>query len=166
MQKFANSWHLPSFKHISTTVQTFGTEGSVSTQKRLQTAQNKTIRYVLKLPARQHIDFAHYIAIKWLNVKHRVDYLTLTHVYKCQNGLSPDYLQNFTKVSDKHGHFTRHCIESLVLPFVKTHGKKGFMYNGAFLWNELPPTVQDSSNLVTLKKHGKNHLLNSMYHYF
>ena len=65
-----------------------------------------------------------------------------------------------------HGHFTRHSIKSLVLPSVKMHGKKGFMYNRAFRWNELPPTVQDSSNLVTLKKHCKNHLLNSMYHYF
>ena len=88
---------------------TFGTELglSVKTQNRLHTAQNKTIRYVLKLPARLHIDFAHYKAIKWLNVKHFVDYLTLTHVYKCQNGLTPDILQNFTKVSYTHGHFTR-----------------------------------------------------------
>ena len=61
-------------------------------------AQNKTICYILKLPACQHIDFAQYKAIKCLNVKHRVDYLTLTHVYKCQNGLSADYLQVLSKL--------------------------------------------------------------------
>ncbi len=46
--------------------------------------------------------------LKWLNIKDRLNFHKMCLVYKCRNGLVPQYLaETFSNVSDKHEHHTR-----------------------------------------------------------
>ena len=58
---------------------------------KLQTTQNKLIRFVLDLVSRRHISKEHFELLNWLPVHSRVGHLTLCHVFKMKNGLSPQY---------------------------------------------------------------------------
>ena len=48
---------------------------------KLQTTQNKLIRFVLDLESRAHISKEHFELLNWLPVNSRVDHLTLCHVF-------------------------------------------------------------------------------------
>ncbi len=46
--------------------------------------------------------------LKWLNIKYRLHFHKKCLVYKCKNGLGPQYLAEiFCDISDKHEHHTR-----------------------------------------------------------
>ncbi len=46
--------------------------------------------------------------LKWLNTKDRVNFHKMCFVYKCRNGLVPQYLpETFSNVSDIHEHHTQ-----------------------------------------------------------
>ncbi len=58
--------------------------------------------------------------LKWLNIKNRVNFYKMYLVYKCRNGLVPQYLaETFSNVNNKHEHHTRtqtHLNLNLVRP--------------------------------------------------
>ena len=62
-------------------------------KNKLQTSQNKCIRFVLDLKSRAHISKEHFELLNWLPVNSRVDHLTLCHVFKMRNGISPQYMR-------------------------------------------------------------------------
>ena len=59
---------------------------------KFQTAQNKIIRYILQYSDRHHLEYSDFVKVQLLNVKHRVDYITLCHMYNVYNGSAPSYL--------------------------------------------------------------------------
>jgi len=60
---------------------------------KLQTTQNKLIRFVLDLESRAHISKEHFELLNWLPVNSRGDHFTLCHDFKMKNGLSPQYMR-------------------------------------------------------------------------
>ena len=62
-------------------------------KNKLQTSQNKFIRFVLDLKSRAHISKEHFELLNWLPVNSRVDHLTLCHVFQMRNGISPQYMR-------------------------------------------------------------------------
>ena len=130
--------------------------------KKLQTAQNKTIRYVLNLNPRTHLSFSHFSKLKWLNVKYRVDYLSLTHMYKCYYDLAPSYMCVFQKTMSSRAHNTRHSQNSVNIPIVGTHGQKSFVYNGSKLWNSLPNELKLCASIEKFKYQCKSYLMSKM----
>ena len=73
-------------------------------------------------------------------------------MYKCLNGLVPNYLQNL---------FTHRCTSynlrnqeyKITLPKPRTDFlKRSFSYSGAKLWNDLPLSIQSSSSLAKFKR--------------
>ena len=94
-----------------------------------------------------------------LPVNSRVDHLTLCHVVKMKNGLSPQYMRE--NVITQYGVHTYNTGLSrkgaFVIPKVISHGHKSFCYNGCSLWNSLPHAFSDISNMshfkVALKQH-------------
>ncbi len=58
--------------------------------------------------------------LKWLNIKDRVNFHKMCLVYKCRNGLIPQYLtETYSNVSVKYKHHTRtqtHQSLNLVKP--------------------------------------------------
>ena len=51
-------------------------------KSKIQTTQNKLIRFVLDLQRRAHISKEHFELLNWLPVNSRVDHLTFCHVFK------------------------------------------------------------------------------------
>ena len=126
-----------------------------SITKRLQTAQNKLVRVVLKLPSRTSLDQTHFNRLGWLKVETRVSMLKLCLVYRIRKGEVPKYMINyFNYVKNNHSHGTR-GRETNIVPHsfnLKTYGKKTFLYTAAVLWNSLPITIKQAPSLTRFKR--------------
>jgi len=130
---------------------------------KLQAIQNKLISFVLDLESRAHISKEHFELLKWLPVNSRVDHLTLCHVSKMKNGLSAQYMrEHFIPQDGVHIYNTRLSSKgAFVIPKVNSHGLKSFCYNGCSLWNSLPHTLSENSNMSHFKVTIKQHLFSS-----
>ena len=122
-------------------------------RNRLQTTQNKIIRFVFKMGPRSHIGQDVYKAVGWLPVSKRVDQIILNHVFKIKSGTSPDYMtEQFTPASSVHSYSTRFRENGcFTLPKVKSFGKKSFAYRGCMVWNDLPNNIQQIQDFQFLK---------------
>lgn len=98
--------------------------------------------------------------IKWLDVISRVDFLTLSLMYKIHNGMAPEYLCNLNRLN--HSYATRYNDNAYVIPHCDSKGKCTFQYNGIILWNNLPSDIKQSESLSNFKKKCKLHLFSEM----
>ena len=91
--------------------------------------------------------------LDWLAVNSRVDHLTLCHVFKMKNSLSPQYMrEHFIPQDGVHTYKTRLSSKgAFVIPKVKSHRHKSFCYNWCSLWNSLPHTFSEITNLSHFK---------------
>ena len=82
---------------------------------RLQTAQNKLVRLILKLQPRTHLTNTHFNSLKWLRVEERVSQIKLCMVHKILRNAVPQYLWGyFVTVRNVHEHATRGSPTDLV----------------------------------------------------
>ncbi|CAM1302576.1 Uncharacterised protein r2_g1254 [Pycnogonum litorale] len=127
---------------------------SVNLKKKLQIAQNKTVRFILHYSPRDHIGLSEFQNTNWLNIEQRANFFILVMVFKIRNGLAPDYLsKNFKLVAESHNHATRQHSFDFELPrFLKSVGQKTFVYNGINLYNNLPPQLKIITNLNSYKQ--------------
>ena len=130
-------------------------------QSKLQRCQNKCIRYILGLPNKQHLDFAHFKKLKYLNVEKRVEYLTLCNMYSIVNGSCPDYLKDLIQFKSHH-HYTRKSTKSVFQEHIGSNGKLSFYYNGSKLWNDLDNDIKMCKNKSSFKFKCKKFLTQSM----
>jgi len=131
-------------------------------KNKLQTAQNKIIRYILDFDCRTHLTTSHFRKVNFLDVESRVKYLTLNMMHNIYHGKSPQYLCNFNKVEEVHQHNTRKSFKSYVLPHVNSQGLTSFMYNGAKLWNSLTNNLKSIESKSSFKSNCKLFLFNEM----
>ena len=148
-------------------------------KNRLQTTQNKLIRFVLNLDGKSHISHEHFKLLNWLPVSKRVDQIILCHVFKIKQGTAPDYLgEHFVPLNSVHNRCTRSNMTAIpipdasfsftfsnngryVIPKVGSFGKKSFSYRAVYLWNALPKTIRNIETLGHFKHAIKQHLLDS-----
>ena len=125
--------------------------------------QNKLIRFVLDLESRAYNSKEHFELLNWLPVNSRVDHLTLCHVVKMKNGLSPQYMrENVITQYGVHTYNTRLSSKgAFVIPKIKSHGLNSFRYNWCSLWNSLPHAFSEISNMSHFKVALKQHLLST-----
>ena len=107
---------------------------------KLQTAQNKLVRVVLKLPRFSHVGQPQFAELNWLSVADRVSHLKLCVTHKILFSTVPRYLENYFKlVRETHTHATRGRETDIVPCRCKTEaGKSSFKYSAATEWNRLP----------------------------
>ncbi|XP_077999998.1 uncharacterized protein LOC144452726 [Glandiceps talaboti] len=67
---------------------------TMKSKHKLQTSQNKVIRFVLDMSPRTHIEPTHFKELGWLPVGHRDSYIKLNHVHRVRTGLAPKYLSD------------------------------------------------------------------------
>ena len=60
---------------------------------KLQTVQNKIIRFILDLPARSHVGYVEFSKAKMFPVHKRVEQLKMNHMFNIIHGISPAYLR-------------------------------------------------------------------------
>ena len=144
-------------------------------KNRLQTTQNKLVRFVLDLDSRSHIGPDHFKSLSWLPVARRVEQITLCHVHKIKYGTAPDYLaEHFVPINSIHDRCTRSRVSArskvnadftfndtgrFYQPKVGSFGKKSFAYNGIHLWNTLPQELRNVQSQNVFKQSVKTHLL-------
>ena len=135
---------------------------NINIKCKLQTAQNKVIRFILETGNRHHISTSDFKKVKWLSVRKRVDFRTLCNMYKVYYKLAPTYLCNTGFICDNHSHVTRYSNMSFTVPPVKSNGKISFQYSGIKLWNNLPVSIRSSDTFSKFKKACKSHLIQCM----
>ena len=132
-------------------------------KSKLQTTQNKIIRFVLDLDPMSHIGTPVFKQINWLPVKLRVHQIMLNHVHRIVHGQAPDYLTNqFSLISQTHSHNTRASVSNFQTNHIKSYGQNSFGYVAKITWNKLPNPVKGIENLTAFKQQVKNHFFNSM----
>ena len=88
-------------------------------RNRLQTIQNKIIRFVLKMCPQSHIGQGVFKTVGWLPVSKRVDQIIFNHVLKIKSDLSPVYkIEQFVPASSVHTYskFVGVQIQKFLLP--------------------------------------------------
>ena len=126
-------------------------------KKRLQAAQNKCIRFCLKLGDRASIKSNEFEKINWLPIQERVNQCTLSSIYKfhCKN--APEYMDEVFSKVECNGIPTRYSYQKLKLPHRKTNqGLRALSYVGPSLWNNLDKSLKTSASLNTFKHGIKN----------
>ena len=127
---------------------------------KLQTAQNKMIRYLLNYGCRRHIGFSDFKKSNCLDINARVDYMSLNLMFNIFNNVAPSYMCDINRIS--HRHNTRQSDSAFVVPGVKGQGSKSFKFNGSKLWNELPTNMKHVQQKNRFKKECKALLMTRM----
>ena len=70
----------------------FSDLGSSLKAEKIQTSQNKCIRYCLNLDNRAHVGIDEFIKINWLPTKERVAQCICVNIFKFFNKMSPQYM--------------------------------------------------------------------------
>ena len=137
---------------------------SMQFKKRLQTTQNKLIRFILNLNCNDHIFPLHFKQLNWLPVNKRVEQIILCNVFKIYNGSSPKYFnEQFRPQNSLHNYETRLSQKGgFVLPRVKSYGSKSFSVISCSLWNKLPKHITKLDTLNNFKRAIKTHLFDNL----
>ena len=101
--------------------------------------------------------------LEWLTIYNRINYFRAVMMYKCMNGLAPEYLTEFFKKGSSVNNYTLRStsLDNLHVQRPNTNfGKRTFQYSGIILWNSLPLTLKECMNLELFKRHCPIHLLN------
>ena len=129
-------------------------------QKKLQTFQNKCIRFCLQLDNRTHIGIDEFKAINWLNVSDRFKQCVSASVFKFFHEKSPTYMAEIYTPQTNNRISTRRSFLKLTQPSRRTkQGQKCLSYIGPSIWNKLPDKIKDSKNLNSFKHKFKDYFL-------
>ena len=119
--------------------------------KKIQTSQNKCIRYCLNLDNRAHVGIDEFIKINWLPTKERVAQCICVNIFKFFNKMSPQYMSEIFHPS--HSRYnTRMATLKLNLPFRQSClGQKTISYLGPNTWNNLAAETKLGRSVNTFK---------------
>ena len=97
-----------------------------------------------------------------LGPKDHISYIDLLVMFKCINGMAPEYLsKNVSTRSSVHDRETRNR-NNLDMPIFKTSsGQRTFKYRAKKLWNELDSKFKDISSFIIFKKQLKQYMLSN-----
>ena len=102
---------------------------------------------------RSHIGIEELTLLHWIPVCQRVKQIKLNNMYRIVHGNAPQYLkQDFSMVNDQHSFFIRNSFLSVVLPHVKSSGKKTFRFSAGKIWNALPVSLRSAEDLLLFKE--------------
>ena len=122
-------------------------------KNRLQAAQNKCIRFCLKLGDRTSIK-----VLNWLPIHDRVNQCILSAIYKFHANNAPDYMNEVFSHAESNGIPTRCSYQKLKLPHRKTNqGLRALSYIGHSLWNKLDKSLKTSVSLNAFKHNLKDY---------
>ena len=92
--------------------------------------------------------------LNWITIFTRIKYFQAILMFKCMNGLAPDYLTSkFTVCSDLYSHSLRSTtFGHLHIPRSKSkYFKMTFQYSGLIIWNNLPNGIKDLRHTESVK---------------
>jgi len=124
--------------------------------KKIQCAQNKCIRFCLKLNSHTHLDKHHLKEINWLPVQERMNLRICVNVYKFFNQIAPTYMSDIF-IPHKTSINTRNSMYRLKTQIKKSNmGQKSLSCLGPKLWNILTNEIKSSNSTNSFKHKMKN----------
>ena len=124
----------------------------------LQTAQNKCIRFCLKLNHRSSIKSKGFEKINWLLIHERASQCSLCSIYKFFTKNCPNYFDETYVPLETSGVHTHSSYKKLNVPHRKTNvGQKALSYVGPSLWNNLSKMLKTSTSQNVFKHNIKQH---------
>ena len=112
-------------------------------KNRIQTSQNKCIRFCLQLDKMSHISPKEFEAINWLPFKERYNQCVNSIVFKYFNNQCPHYLNEVFMKAPESSSSLRNSYQKLQQPFRKTNtGKNALAFIGPALWNKVPKEIK------------------------
>tara|TARA_Y100000310_G_C20543976_1_gene744693 strand:+ start:63 stop:965 length:903 start_codon:yes stop_codon:yes gene_type:complete len=125
-------------------------------KKKVQTCQNKCIRFCLNMGYRDHIGAQEFKKINWLPTKERFEQCLLVSIYKFFNKFAPEYFAEMYYPSERR-QITRFSYQKLLLPSSTTNrGLRMLSYLGPRLWNGLHTETKAASSANNFKHKIKN----------
>ena len=129
----------------------------------LQKAQNKCIRFCLKLPPRSHINPSHFRKINWLPVSDGIEYCIANTIFKYWNGIVTGYIHEMLK--PPLCRYSTRSQMALDIPLRKTNsGQKSLSFLGPKIWSKIGPSIKNvrtsPSFMHSIKKNILLHLKN------
>ena len=142
-------------------------------KKKMQTAQNKCVRFCLNLGNRAHIGIKELQAINWLPVQNRFEQSVCVSIFRFFENTAPVYISEMYH-SVEQSHRTRRSLNKLHLPNqITNRGLRTLSYIGPRLWNALSSTIKLASSVNTFKHElkkqffsGLQKIENSPYFYY
>jgi len=142
-------------------------------KNKLQTFQNKCIRFCLLLDDRTHVGLNEFEKINWLPVDHRFRQCLSTNAFKFFEDKCPLYMKDIFDISCINRISTRNSAKKLNQPLRRTnYGKNCISFLTPSVWNSMPDSLKDCENLNTFKHRVKAHFFeemkkkeNSIYNY-
>ena len=130
-------------------------------KRRLQTAQNKAVRFILNLGPRTHVGQSERNMLGYLNTNDRVQQLMSSHMFNIFNDVAPSYLgEKFVRVGGVHRHNTRNSEFNVIVPRVQGPEKYNFSYQGVKVWNDLPSSIKGVQTKSVFKEAIKQYYIN------
>ena len=129
-------------------------------KNRLQAAQNKCIRFCLKLGDRKSIKINEFEKINWLPIHDRVNQYILSSLYKSHVNNASNYMNEVFTHAESNGIPIRFSYQKLKVPHRKTNkGLRSLSYIGPSLWNKLDKSLKTSISLNAFKHNLKDYYL-------
>ena len=154
---FYNSYILPIIDYCCTV---WGLTTHINLE-RIHKLQKRAARLVLSVS----FDFPSTVMFKklaWMTIFTRIHYFQAVLMFKCMNGLAPDYLSiKFTACADLYNYCLRSTTSGLLhVPRPNSDFfKRTFKYSGLITWNNLPNNIKEIDNLDTFKTNCSNYFL-------
>ena len=125
---------------------------------RIQTSQNKCIRFCLQLDKMTHISHKEFETLDWLPVTERFNQCINSIVFKYMNNQCPNYLNEVFQAVPESNIQTRGSFLKLKCPFHKTNaGQMALSYIGPTIWSKTLDTLKRTKYLNTFKHNLKEH---------
>ena len=104
--------------------------------------------------------------LHWLPVHRHIQHKVLTLVYKCMNGLAPDYLINLFSIHPNGQSLrSRNIYQRLIIPQTKrkTFADRSFSVMDPLLWNQLPNFLKQLTTVNQFKRNLKTFIFTHEY---
>ena len=142
-------------------------------KNKLQTLQNKCIRFCLSLDDRTHVGFAEFDKINWLPVDYRFRQCLSTNAFKFFEDKCPLYMKDVFDKSRLNQMSTRNSTKKLSQPLRRSNiGQNCISFLTPSVWNNMPNYLKNCENINTFKHKVKDHFFeilkrqdNDIYYY-
>ena len=131
---------------------------------KMQRIQNIACRVIFRLP--KHAQVATYLAeFHWLKIEYCIIYKIAMLVYKCRNGMAPEYLSDLLLIISHDCNLWYKTLQKLPLSrsTLSQVQKSSFTSIASHIVNSLPWNITDSVSLESFKYNLKMYLFQLFY---
>ena len=125
-------------------------------KNKIQTTQNKCVRFCLNLDKMAHISQNEFKKLNWLPISDRTNQCILSATFKFVNDIGPNYLNGRFQWAAESNRTLQNNYLKLKHPLCKiTAGQNSLSFLGPSKWNKLPESTKKCNNINTFKHNFK-----------